>query len=209
MDNVSFSPSLFWEFPKFDSIQLLMSQIPSVTLEDTFEAMVRLHKEGYRPVALDFASASNPGGGWRKGQQGTQEESLCKRSNLGELLETRKYPLAPNTVLYVPGVKLKPPLGTSMPTCAVIASELHAIAASSQQYLLGRVESLYHEAQRHGHDAIVLGAWGCGAFRETEEDAEILAKIFKTIAKRYPNIKPVYAMCRPGRNYQCFLRILN
>eukprot|EP01046_Picozoa_sp_COSAG06_P067868 COSAG06_NODE_17784_length_921_cov_1.879562_1_plen_198_part_10 len=36
-----------------------------------------------RPLVLDFASDSNPGGGWRGKQQGTQEESLCRQSNLG------------------------------------------------------------------------------------------------------------------------------
>lgn len=40
-----------------------------------------------RPLVLDFASDSNPGGGFRGNQQGTQEESLCRRSNLGACLE--------------------------------------------------------------------------------------------------------------------------
>jgi len=39
------------------------------------------------PLVLDFASDSNPGGGFRGNQQGTQEESLCRRSNLGACLE--------------------------------------------------------------------------------------------------------------------------
>ena len=64
-----------------------------ITQEDTFEAVIRLVNNKYNPIALDFASGTNPGGGWRSQQQGTQEESLCRRSNLGLLLEGKKYPI--------------------------------------------------------------------------------------------------------------------
>jgi len=37
-----------------------------VTQEDTFDCVVRLVSERFRPVALDFASGTNPGGGWRQ-----------------------------------------------------------------------------------------------------------------------------------------------
>eukprot|EP00966_Prymnesium_polylepis_P183503 4252632-Prymnesium_polylepis.1 len=54
----------------------------------SFEAARRLIERGSTRVAvLDFASDSEPGGGWRGGQQGTQEESLCRSSSLGRALE--------------------------------------------------------------------------------------------------------------------------
>ena len=64
-----------------------------VTKEDSFECVIRLIKLGHNPVVLDFTSGTNPGGGWRGKQTGTQEESLCRRSNLGLLLEKKKYPI--------------------------------------------------------------------------------------------------------------------
>lgn len=49
---------------------------------DTFEAGIWLkqQKGAKNPVVLDFASDSNPGGGYRTNQEGTQEESLCRKS---------------------------------------------------------------------------------------------------------------------------------
>ena len=58
------------------------------------------------PVVLDFASGSNPGGSWRSKQQGTQEETLCRQSNLGLLLEKEKYPIPNDGAIYVKKVKV-------------------------------------------------------------------------------------------------------
>ena len=70
-----------------------------ITHEDSFECCIRLVSLGLQPVVLDFASGTNPGGKWRGKQVGTQEESLCRRSNLGLLLESKKYPI-PRDGLY-------------------------------------------------------------------------------------------------------------
>jgi hypothetical protein len=40
--------------------------------------------------------------------------------------------------------------------CSVIASELKAIASSTQQYLLRRIENLYLCALQRGHNCIIL-----------------------------------------------------
>jgi hypothetical protein len=53
---------------------------------------------------LDFASDSEPGGGWRGNQTGTQEESLCRASSLGRALERLPYPIAAYGCAHVPDV---------------------------------------------------------------------------------------------------------
>jgi len=77
-----------------------------ITKEDTFDCVIRLVNEGYNVCALDFASGTNAGGGWRGKQQGTQEEGLCRRSDLGLLLERKKYPIPTDGMHYIPVVTI-------------------------------------------------------------------------------------------------------
>lgn len=79
--------------------------------------------------------------------------------------------------------------------CAVIASELHGISASSLQYITDRVNQLYTTAITNNHDVIVLGAWGCGAFKESDEDIDILVSVIRLCSERHAgNIKTVCAV---------------
>ncbi|ATZ80418.1 hypothetical protein BMW23_0363 [Bodo saltans virus] len=88
--------------------------------------------------------------------------------------------------------------------CGVIASELKSISMCSSEYLQRRFIALYETAIKHKHNAIVLGAWGCGAFKETDDDVIILAHEFKIFADKYKDkIKIVFAII--GKNYKLFL----
>ena len=173
----------------------------SVFQEDTFDCVIRLIKAGYKnPVALDFASGTNPGGSWRSKQQGTQEESLCRRSDLGLLLEKKKYPIPTDSYHYLPKVIIT----NANISCAIMASELRSITARTEEYLIKRISCLYECAIKNKHDVIVLGAWGCGAFKETDDDAQIMAKIFKIVSKKYiGSITSVYAVLHKT-NYEIF-----
>ena len=92
--------------------------------------------------------------------------------------------------------------------CAIIASELRAIAESSEAYLIKRVSDIYDCAVKNGHDVLVLGAWGCGAFKETEDDAEIIANVFKKVAAKYADrIVSVFAVLYK-KNFKTFKEIL-
>lgn len=172
---------------------------------DTFDCVTQLVKMGYKPVALDFASGTNPGGSWRSKQQGTQEESLCRRSDLGLLLEKKKYPIPTDSYHYLPKVTIT----DSKISCAIIASELRSIAAHTEEYLIKRINGLYECALRNKHDVIVLGAWGCGAFKETEDDAIIMANVFKIVSKKYNDqIRSIYAILHKP-NYEIFKGLID
>ncbi len=135
-----------------------------VTQEDSFDCCLRLINLGFKPVVLDCASSTNPGGGWRGNQVGTQEESLCRRSNLGILLEKAKYPIPADGVMYIQKVTIEKKLNLDIidkklqKSCSVIASELTSISERSQTYLETRINSLYATAIANKHDAIILTA---------------------------------------------------
>lgn len=186
----------------------------SVSKEDTFDCVIRLSSEKYKkPVILDFASGTNPGGGWRSAKhQGSQEESLCKRSDLGLLLEKKHYPIPTDSHHYIKTVNInessKGPILQKI-QCAVIASELRSICERTENYLIKRIVDIYECAISNKHDVIVLGAWGCGAFKETNDDSEIMAKIFKKVKNNYDTkIKTVYAVMYT-KNYETFKRIID
>lgn len=163
--------------------------------ETTLSAAKRLIEIGLNPVALNFASATNPGGGFLNGAR-AQEEYLARSSCLYECLRNNpmyeshraKYdPLYTDYAIYSPHVPvirnddgdlLEEPYTVSIVTAAapnakhVPVSRYHEIAPAMWQRIL-KVLSI---GAVHGHESIVLGAWGCGAFGN---DAKTVAELFR------------------------------
>lgn len=182
-----------------------------VTHEDSFECAIRLIKNKYNPVVLDFASGTNPGGGWRGKQNGTQEESLCRRSNLGLELEKKKYPIPDGSSHYIKNIKINKDvnlININPVNCAVVASELKSISERTDQYLETRVDNWYKIAKDNNHNAIILGAIGCGAFKESDDDCKKLANIMKKCADKHKEIKTVFAMYKMKANYKIFAEVM-
>ncbi|MGW4249118.1 TIGR02452 family protein [Nocardia sp. NPDC004722] len=162
--------------------------IPEITAEGTVQAARRLHEDGGKAVAvLNFASARNPGGGYLRGAR-AQEEDLCRSALLYRcLLEAPDYYAAhrasedlrySHRVIYSPDVPvirddhndLSPhPFPVSFLTSA--APNAGALAdrsggpVSVADLLVERADRVLAVAARHGARELVLGAWGCGVFR--------------------------------------------
>jgi uncharacterized protein (TIGR02452 family) len=170
-----------------------------VTPETTAEACRRLTKAGVLDVlALNFASAKNPGGGFLSGAK-AQEEDLARCSALYACqLRARGYydaNRADGTMLYtdhliysprVPFFRdealelLEEPFFTSIITSpAPNAGEaLRRDAAAGpliREALERRAAHVLAVARAHGHRTLVLGAWGCGVFRN---DPVAVAEVF-------------------------------
>ena len=94
------------------------SGIVNVTKNRSFDAAIKLHRiyPNKRIGVLNFASATNPGGGVTKGSS-AQEEALCRCSTLYPVLNTqtllskfyipnrnKKNPLHDDTVIYTPNI---------------------------------------------------------------------------------------------------------
>jgi len=125
------------------------------------------------PCVLDFASDSEPGGGWKGKQRGTQEEGLCRSSNLGVCLEEHYENVGtaafmPHlSVVYCPDIVVfrscrSQRLMAEPFWVGVVAAALRSTGSDAD--IRAKVDGVLHVAGNHGHKQVVLGAWGCGAF---------------------------------------------
>ncbi|MFJ6726175.1 TIGR02452 family protein [Streptomyces sp. NPDC091281] len=141
------------------------------------------------PVAvLNFASARNPGGGYLNGAQ-AQEEALCRGSALHTCLlrapefydhhRAHRDPFYTDRVIHSPAVPvfrddrgafLPEPyaagfLTAAAPNAGVVLRTAPERAAELPGVLAVRAERVLETAAAHGYRRLVLGAWGCGVFR--------------------------------------------
>jgi uncharacterized protein (TIGR02452 family) len=160
-----------------------------VTGESSMSATRRLYDEGADRIAvLNFASARNAGGGYLRGAR-AQEEDLCRVSALYTTLRhapdfyaahrASKDPAYSHRVVYSPGVPvyrdaryrlLDAPYQVSFltspaPNAGVIARDRPADVAAVPGLLVERASRVLAVAAHHGRRSLVLGAWGCGVFR--------------------------------------------
>lgn len=171
-----------------------------VTNETTLDAVRRLSAAGFTNVlCLNFASAKNPGGGFLGGAI-AQEECIARASGLYPCLLTapdyysfhRKQStcLYSDHMIYSPGVPiikdesgglLDEAVCTSIITSpAVNAGVVMEREVSNRSEIIPamriRIEKLLALCVHYGHDTLVLGAWGCGVFRN---DPEQIATLFR------------------------------
>ncbi|MFF4172422.1 TIGR02452 family protein [Streptomyces sp. NPDC001744] len=174
-----------------------------VTGESSLAAARRMTEAGpARPVAvLNFASARNPGGGYLNGAQ-AQEEALCRSSALhATLLRVPAYyahhradrdPFYSDRVIHSPRVPvfrddrgglLAEPfsvgfLTSPAPNAGVVRRTAPERAGRLPAVLAARAERVLETAAAAGYRRLVLGAWGCGVFRN---DPVEVAGAFKAL----------------------------
>ena len=176
--------------------------IIKVNGETTLNATRQLLTEGYQDViCLNFASAKNPGGGFLGGSQ-AQEESIARSTGLYncqmkawdyyEVNRHTKSCMYTDNMIYSPTVPIiKDEEGTNLDSLT-LASVITAPAVNfgvvkkREPHRIPEVEIIMKRriakvlaiALEHGHQAIVLGAWGCGVFQNDPKD---IAPWFKEV----------------------------
>ncbi|PWJ68950.1 MULTISPECIES: TIGR02452 family protein [unclassified Fibrobacter] len=184
----------------------------TVTSHRTFEAARKLHGKypGKRIGVQNFASATNPGGGVTDGAA-AQEECLCRCSTLYPVLKRddffqnyyrfhrrRHDHIYTDACIYVPHVAVvksdeqepkrvpsRDWFAVDVITCAAPNLWFDADALNAEELLkvhLKRGEKILQVAIANHVDVLVLGAFGCGAFRN---DPKIVAEAYRQLMQKY------------------------
>ena len=214
----------------------------------SLEAAESYAKQGKKVCVLNFASATNPGGGVVNGSS-AQEECLCRCTTLYPCLNNdalwsafyaphRKAadPLYNNDCIYTPNVcvfksdiNFPEPLtnedwwDVNILTCAAPnlrerpsnAMNPHAgdkaakiTPTELEKLLTARVRRIFKITASNGNEVLILGAFGCGAFRNPPQ---IVAKVFNTVMQDYlchfDTVEyAVYHTEREVANYEAFCK---
>ncbi len=160
-----------------------------VANETTLGGIRRLRSSGCQPVAaLNFASAKNPGGGFLNGSE-AQEESLARNSALHASLirawDFYERHRASPSLLYSDAMILSPDcpvirdddgtllevpqavtfITSAAPNAGAITTNRPEELSQLPATLMRRSEFVLALAASAGYKHLVLGAWGCGVFR--------------------------------------------
>lgn len=175
-----------------------------VNNETTFQALTRLAllSDGHL-ACLNFASAKNPGGGFLNGSLAQEEALACASGLYPCLLKAPDYYTrnrANRSTLYLDMVIFSPlvpffrddagelmakPIRASIltspaPNAGAIAQNEPSSLPCIEPTLRRRAELVLGVARAHEVDQLVLGAWGCGVFRN---DPRTVAKIYAELLK--------------------------
>ena len=221
-----------------------------VSPKRTLEAAAPYAYAGKKTCILNFASATNPGGGVTKGSS-AQEEAICRCSTLfPNLNEQRMWitfyelhrhqhdPLHNDDCIYTPGVivfksdtdypQLVPEdkwYSISVLTCAAPNlrekpsnsmnsgdgdAAVHISREELQALHEKRMRKVLEIAWSKGNEVLILGAFGCGAFRNPPM---VVAQAMKTVVQEYrKNFETiefaVYCSPRDDANYRVFQSVL-
>ncbi|MFC4158358.1 TIGR02452 family protein [Chitinimonas lacunae] len=173
----------------------------TVTAETTLAAAQRLLGRHSRVAALNFASAKHPGGGFLGGSQ-AQEESLARASALYPSLTRFQAPFYDfhqrKTLLYSDRAIVSPDcpvfrddndhlletpyavtfITAAAPNAGAIAQHEAESLSAVPTALAGRAAKVLALAADADIPALVLGAWGCGVFRN---DPLLVANVFRQL----------------------------
>jgi uncharacterized protein (TIGR02452 family) len=173
----------------------------SVLNETTFSAIKRVTNSGMHIGCLNFASAKNPGGGFLGGAE-AQEEALARSSALYPCLlkapdyyarnRANRSTIYLDLAIYSPlvpffrddsGTLLEDPLLASVITApapnagAILQNEPQNLAEVAPA-LARRANLVLSIARVHNVEKLILGAWGCGVFRN---DPKTVASAFAAL----------------------------
>ena len=215
-EKINYNPGYTFE-KKYDSTEI------TITDEDTLIAGKRLKDAGLNPMMLNFANDRHPGGGVESGA-GAQEESLFRRTNLHLTLLQPMYPIKDHQGIYTPAATVF--RDSEDNHCTVFATPWEGafatvpgiyhpnitsdgrLDARDASRLAKKIRIILQMGAQKGHDALVLGALGCGAWGNPPAH---VAEIFRSVLADYTGVFKtiVFAILDRGgsTNYAEFVHV--
>lgn len=192
---------------------------------DTFDAakvIIKNYKK--KPLVLNMASEMRPGGGWRKNAI-AQEEVLFYKSTYSMSLESKKddYPLNAFECVYSPNVLVFMDNSYNlmdwdkcfMTSCLALPGIRRPTLSngkmnSKDKYKLEKkIDMIFRIALIQDHQHLVLGALGCGVFKNPpKEVAEVFKKKINVYGKYFESIMFAVLCVGDKTNYDVFSEIL-
>lgn len=216
-------------------IERLLEKNTKITVEEntTFAAANRYRSLG-KTAVLNFANPVTPGGGVKYGAM-AQEECLCRSSNLYLCLTASPFPdyygyhasmddpFYSDRLLYTQGVtvfknddeipKLLPEkewFQVDVITCAApyLSGNKYINREALKELFKRRIKNIFEAALDNGVEVLILGAFGCGAFKNPPD---VVAAAFREVIteNQYDRLldQIVFAVKESAnkKNYQAFL----
>lgn len=221
-----------------DNVKTLLNEknhktIIEVTDETTMVACQRLSKE--KTACLNFASAKNPGGGFLSGSV-SQEEALSRASSLYPSIKRKTDYYEHNKslsvmfysdyMIYSPGVTffrddkhqlLEEPFNVNIITSPAVnlshAPHTTELLDMVDKVMLKRIDKILGLALLNDNETLVLGAFGCGVFKNNPYDIASYFKTLLSVGGKYENKFKRVTFAVPNFskvseiNYRAFRRI--
>lgn len=200
---------------------------------DCLHAAIRMRQEGFSPAVLNMASRRNPGGGVLTGAGAQEETLFRRTTLFRSLYQfvsyagqygikksVYQYPLdrnfggiyTPNAICFRESEQegyalMEHPIVLSFITVAgknrPDLTEEGIIAPHHVKPIKNKMRTIFRIGLTHGHDALVLGALGCGAFRNPPDHT---ARLFHEVlnepefANKYKRV--IFAIIEDHNSHQ-------
>lgn len=203
----------------------VFSTVCPITIVDDRTLNVAANYKKSKICVLNFACSTDPGGGVERGSMG-QEESLCRSSTLFPCLCDKKMfkmfyephirkqqflsnddcIYSPNVIvyrtdeMYPKTMKQQDWFKVNVITCSAPALHRTGLCGNSLYEIhLKRLRRILDVAAEDGNEIIILGAFGCGAFRN---EPHIVAEAMMNVVKHYRHVFKaiVFAVPNDKRN---------
>lgn len=193
---------------------------------DTLDIVCKLTEKYKKDYSfLVMANSKYPGGGWKKGSS-AQEENICRRTNLPFVFNKISYPIKRNENVFVDmitiiknGEKDLYSLRENkiLSSCLLSAAPFYPSTDTlkkKEEYkkdMYKRMKNMLRSFYKFNKKRIVLGAWGCGAFKNPPE---IVAQLFKKLLNdeefkgKFKHIVFVILDGVKSKNYNIFKKII-